>query len=317
MSILADYGLFFAKTITATLAAVVVLSTIAQAKKQAKSPEIELVNLSKKREALLKRLGKQIGLKRKTKAKKKKDKPNLFVLTFDGDMQASATKRLGEHISAVLGIADPSRDQVLIKITSPGGQVSAYGLAASQLLRLTDAGIHTHAVVDTVAASGGYLMAAMADRITAAPFAILGSIGVILQAPNFYRFLKERNIDVEQITAGEHKRNLTLFTHNSEEDRAQAQAQVDQIHKQFIKHVHKKRPKIKTSSANGDVFLAEEALKYGLVDALGTFESCLEAAFVDYTVWGMPEPKAKSKLKSLLGAWQSLWLNPLGFENKL
>ena len=101
----------------------------------------------------------------------------------------------------MLEVAQPE-DQVIIRLENHGGVVHEHGLAASQLVRIREREIPLTIVVDKVAASGGYLMACVANRILAAPFAILGSIGVLAQIPNFNRLLDSHGVDFEMITAG-------------------------------------------------------------------------------------------------------------------
>src|SRR5699024_4687864 len=143
--------------------------------------------------------------KKAAKAGHQHVKPRLFVLNFDGDVRATGVRDLREEISAVLQVAR-KEDEVLLRLESPGGVVNGYGLAASQLTRVRQHGIKLTIAVDKVAASGGYMMACVGDRIVAAPFAIVGSIGVVGQVPNFNRWLKERDVDFEMHTAGNYKR---------------------------------------------------------------------------------------------------------------
>jgi serine protease SohB len=138
------------------------------------------------------------------------------VLDFKGSMDAHEVGALREEITAVLTLVKPE-DQVVLRLESPGGVVHGYGLAASQLQRLRDKQVPLTVAVDKVAASGGYMMACVADKIVAAPFSIIGSIGVVAQIPNFNRFLKSKEIDIELHTAGQFKRTLTLLGENTEE----------------------------------------------------------------------------------------------------
>ena len=153
------------------------------------------------RKAHIKAKKKEYKQRTKEQKKGKTARSRVFVLDFDGDIRASAVEYLREEISAVVQVARPE-DEVLLRLESQGGMVHTYGLAASQLRRLKSAGIRLTASVDEVAASGGYMMACVAERIIAAPFAIIGSIGVVGQLPNFNRFLKEHNVDFELHTAG-------------------------------------------------------------------------------------------------------------------
>lgn len=220
------------------------------------------------------------ALKKLRKASKKAAKEPLtrsriFVIDFSGDIKASAVKSLREEVSAIIKAAEPS-DQVLIRLESTGGMVHAYGLAASQLQRLKDARLKLIASVDKVAASGGYMMACVADEIIAAPFAILGSVGVIAQIPNFHRLLKKKDIDFEQITAGEFKRTLTLFGENTEKDRQKMQGEVNETHELFKQFVLQHRPQLDiTKIATGEHWFGLQAKELQLIDRIQSSDDWL------------------------------------------
>lgn len=200
----------------------------------------------------------------------------LWVLVFNGDMRVSNLKGLRESISAIIMAADPKTDQVCVRLKSPGGGVSEYGLAASQLIRLRDAGLRLTVAVEGVAASGGYMMAVVADHIVAAPFAAVGSIGVVAQVPNFHRALKKADIDVEVLTAGKHKRTLTLLGENTEEGREKFKQDLDQIHSLFKAFVVQYRPQLDLEQvAEGDVWFGQDALSVGLIDEVGQIDDWL------------------------------------------
>jgi serine protease SohB len=218
--------------------------------------------------------------KQKDKAAKKgkAPRPRTFVLDFDGDIRASAVESLREEISAVVQVAKP-QDEVLLRLESPGGMVHTYGLAASQLRRLRTAGIRLTAAVDEVAASGGYMMACVADQIIAAPFAVIGSIGVVAQIPNFNRLLKEHNIDFELHTAGEYKRTLTLFGENTEAAREKFREELESTHKLFKGFVTDNRPQLDIDRvATGEHWYGSRALELKLIDAMQTSDDYLLAA---------------------------------------
>lgn len=199
----------------------------------------------------------------------------VWVLDFHGDIRASGTGRLAEEISAVLASAEDG-DEVVLRLESAGGLVHAYGLAAAQLDRLREAGLTTTVCVDKVAASGGYLMACAADRLQAAPFAVVGSIGVVAQLPNLHRLLKRHDVDVELLTAGEYKRTLTVFGENTPEGRDKFQSDLDNTHRLFKSHVADRRPNLDIEAvATGEIWYGRDALSRGLVDSLGTSESYL------------------------------------------
>lgn len=203
------------------------------------------------------------------------DKNNVFVLEFHGDLRASAVEALRHEISAVLGHARPC-DEIVVKLQSPGGLVHSYGLAASQLDRIKKAQIPLTICVDKVAASGGYMMACVADKILAAPFAVLGSIGVMAQIPNIHRLLKRHDIDVELMTAGKYKRTLTVLGENTAEGREKFQEELQDTHSLFKDYVATRRANIDIEEvATGEVWYGERALAVGLVDELKTSDEYL------------------------------------------
>ncbi|HEY5738460.1 MAG TPA: protease SohB [Gammaproteobacteria bacterium] len=205
-------------------------------------------------------------------------KPRLFVLDFEGDLRASAVSRLRHEITAVLSMARDG-DEVAVRLESRGGMVHAYGLAASQMQRIRDRGIALTVCVDKVAASGGYMMACVADRILAAPFAILGSIGVVAQLPNFNRWLKKNDIDFEMITAGEYKRTLTIFGENTDKGREKFVEEIEDVHLMFKEFVAEHRPGLDIEgAATGETWFGQRALKRGLVDELVTSDDYITGA---------------------------------------
>jgi serine protease SohB len=216
----------------------------------------------------------QKDLAKSIKKSKKEDnlaKPRLFVIPYVDDIRAKNVLNLSKIIDAILLIAHAD-DTVLISVTTGGGVVNGYGLGASELMRLTNAGLRLIASVDKVAASGGYMMAAVAHEIIAAPFAMVGSIGVIAQVPNFYRLLEKHGIHFEQVTAGAYKRTLTAFGENTDADRQKVQEEVNQTQALFKAHVAHVRPKVDIDKvATGEVWFGQQALSLGLVDRLQTF----------------------------------------------
>jgi serine protease SohB len=131
------------------------------------------------------------------------DKPRLFVLDFSGDMRASAVDNLREEISVLLKQLKEN-DEVLLRLESGGGLVHSYGLAASQLQRIRDAGGRLTVSVDKVAASGGYMMACVANQIIAAPLPCSAPSAYSRSCPTFHRLLKKNDIDFEMI----HRRRI-------------------------------------------------------------------------------------------------------------
>jgi len=224
---------------------------------------------------------KQKTLKKEFKKDKKntsQEKPRLWLLDFKGDISATQTQALREEISLILSLIEKG-DEVAVRLENPGGAVHEHGLAASQLLRFKDRGIPLTVLVDKVAASGGYLMACVADKILAAPFAIIGSIGVIAQLPNFNRWLEERGIDFEQVTAGKHKRTLTMFGKNTEEGREKLKEEIEDIHALFKDQIVKYRPDLDIDSVStGEYWYGARAIELGLIDEIITSDDYLANA---------------------------------------
>lgn len=207
---------------------------------------------------------------------RKKNNQKIYVLDFKGDMAASAVENLREEITLILSTAKAGRDRILLRLESPGGMVHGYGLAAAQLVRLRDAGFHLTICVDKVAASGGYMMACIANEIVSAPFAVLGSIGVVAQVPNFNRLLKEHNIDFELYTAGQYKRTVTMFGENTEEGKAKFEEELQQTHVLFKHFVEKYRPQLNVDKvATGEHWYGQDSLDLNLVDKLQTSDEYL------------------------------------------
>ncbi|MGK0475812.1 MAG: serine protease SohB, partial [Oleispira sp.] len=181
-------------------------------------------------------------------------KKRVFVLDFDGDIKASAADLMREEITAILTMAR-KEDEVVVRLESGGGMVHSYGLASSQLQRIKDKGIPLTVCIDKVAASGGYMMACIADKIVSAPFAIVGSIGVVAQLPNFSRLLKKHDVDFEMFTAGEYKRTVTMFGHNSAKAKDKFREDLEETHVLFKNHVSRFRPGLNIEEvATGDVW---------------------------------------------------------------
>lgn len=208
---------------------------------------------------------------------------NLFVLNFNGGSKGSEVKRLRKEIDALLDVATP-KDEVIVNLTSPGGMVNSYGLLSSQLARIRQKNINLVCTVDSVAASGGYLMATVANKIVAAPFAYIGSIGVIASMPNFKRFLDKHEVDYEQVTAGHYKRTLTMFGENTDDARAKFKAELEVIHERFKEQVLKYRPQVDIEKVStGEYWLAMDAQKLGLVDEIATSDEYIaKRAFDTY-----------------------------------
>ena len=317
---LADYGLFLLKAITIVAAIVVVIGVAAAAGKKASHHEgLEVESLNKKYQMLASAL-KQIVMnkadwKAETKAEKERDKamakseekrPRVFVIDFKGDLKASALPSLREEVSAVLEVATPD-DQIILRLENYGGVVHEHGLAASQLVRIRDKEIPLVVTVDKVAASGGYLMACVASKIVAAPFAILGSIGVIAQLPNFNRLMDSHGIDYEQITAGKYKRNVTIFGKNTDEDRAKLKEELEDVHSLFKTAVSAYRPDLDLDKiATGEHWYGTRAIELGLVDEIMTSDELLAGLAKDHDLYRVAykikQPLQKRLMANIDGA---------------
>ncbi len=283
--ILETLAIFFIKILLVTLALIAIIRAL-KSPESSKNSSKKQLNISVVNDELksFATVISEVSLEKKTFKKLKKhldkkkhtDKPKAFLLTFEGDMQASKTKELKDEISAILTIANAD-DEVIIRINSAGGSVSQYGYAASQLERIRQAKIPLTACIDKVGASGGYMMACVADTINAAPFAMVGSIGVWMGIPNFNDLMKKNHIDWEEITAGDHKRNLSLLGKVTHEDRLQAQQQADLIHQQFREHIAAYRPTLDIDQvSDGTVWLGRQALAHGLVDHIATSDEYIQ-----------------------------------------
>ncbi|MCU6410879.1 protease SohB [Enterobacter cloacae] len=300
MELLSQYGLFLAKIATVVIAiAVVAVLIVNLTQRKRQRGELRITRLSEQYKemqeemslALLdshqqklwhkaqKKKHKQDAKAAKAKAKlnapEETSTPRVYVLDFKGSMDAHEVSSLREEVTAVLAVAKP-QDQVVVRLESPGGVVHGYGLAASQLQRLREKQIPLTVAVDKVAASGGYMMACVADKIVAAPFSIIGSIGVVAQIPNFNRFLKSKEIDIELHTAGQYKRTLTLLGENTEEGRQKFREDLNETHHLFKDFVHLMRPALDIEQvATGEHWYGTQAQEKGLVDEVGTSDDLL------------------------------------------
>ena len=302
MEFLTEYGLFLAKIATFVIAAAILASMIVSLTRKESDEhddgELKIGKLNdqyrKLRESIQSRLmsdaERKAWQKQKKKEKKaekktakqgaeteaKEHKGRVYVIDFDGDIKASDTTTLRRSVSAILSVADPETDEVVIRLESGGGLVHAYGLAAAQLDRIRSKGIKLTACVDKVAASGGYMMACVADRIIASPFAVLGSIGVVAQLPNFHRVLKKNDIDFEVLTAGEHKRTMTIFGENTEGGRKKFLEDLEDTHTLFKDYVSERRPNLDIKAvSNGDIWFGKRALEVNLIDEVKTSDEYL------------------------------------------
>ncbi|MEZ5597157.1 MAG: protease SohB [Pseudomonadales bacterium] len=309
MEHLFDYLLFLAQAVTVVLAILVVagmVATMNQRRQEHEPGHLEVRKLNQRLtdlrhaveeivlpEGELKHRRKQEMREEKQTAKAERreaadegsGKPRLFVLDFDGDLEATRTEQLRTEISAILSLARPT-DAVLLRLTSPGGMVPHYGLAASQLHRIRKQDIPLVVAVDKVAASGGYLMAAVASRIIAAPFALVGSIGVVAEVPNVHRLLEKNNVDWDVYTAGQHKRTLTVFGRNTEEGRQKFIEELEDTHALFKEFVSENRPDLDMDAiATGEAWYGRRAIDLRLVDELCTSDEYVTRACEDRDVF--------------------------------
>lgn len=284
MEFLSDLGLFSGKVFVLTMAIgiILVLFFALLAKARHSKPLLTIENMNKRFEDMAQALKASIfdskarkadakAAKKKAKAEKKQavERKRIFVLNFMGDIRAGHVENLREEISAVLTVGRRDKDEVVVIVESPGGMAHAYGLAAAQLMRVRQAGLHLTIAVDKVAASGGYMMACTGDKILAAPFAIIGSIGVVAQVPNFHRLLKKHDVDYEEITAGEFKRTISIFGEITEKGRRKFLDQLEETHALFKEFVKSNRPKLNLDDvATGEYWFGRRALELNLVDEI-------------------------------------------------
>lgn len=293
LDLLLQYGLFLAKTMTVVVAALIVIVAVSNIGNRRRHPDeghVDVLRLNDRfeddadelRAAVLDKAALKLHQKAEKKKQKAKEKgeaerrPRVYVLNFHGDIRASAVESLRREITAVLALAEPEHDEIVINLESPGGMVHSYGLAASQLARIRQQQIPLTICVDKVAASGGYMMACLGNRIMAAPFAVVGSIGVVAQMPNFHRLLQKHEIDVEVMTAGQYKRTLTVFGRNTEAGRQKFQEELDDTHLLFKEFVTAQRPQLDIEQvATGEHWYGQRAIDLGLVDELRTSDEYL------------------------------------------
>ncbi|HDY8105330.1 TPA: protease SohB [Vibrio vulnificus] len=331
MEFLLDYGLFLAKVVTFIVAVVVllILAKSVSGKSSAIKGELEITDLSELHKSNVEHLEHYLHdeayLKARHKAEKKEEKekdklrekeikkaakegkldhkrePHLFVLDFNGSIDAKEVKSLREEITAILAVAGEG-DEVLLRLESGGGMVHGYGLASSQLDRIKAAGLPLTIAVDKVAASGGYMMACVADKIVSAPFAIVGSIGVIAQIPNFNKLLKKHDIEFEQMTAGEYKRTLTMFGENTDKAREKFKQELEETHDLFKDFIRERRPELELEKvATGEHWFGTQAHALGLVDDIATSDDLIVAACKEKTVLAVHYVQ-KKKLADKLAA---------------
>lgn len=324
--VLLNYGIFLLELLTVFGIVAVVVMLILESKKQTENGSISIKNLTEKYKEQQKSLAgfflSDEELKHQEKAEKKAEKEKakaekrrlkeggetleapsrLFVLNFNGDMMAHEVNSLRREIDAVISLANPEKDEVLLKLESPGGVVHGYGLAASQLQRLRDRNIPLTAAVDKVAASGGYMMACVANKIVSAPFAVIGSVGVVAQVPNIHRLLKKHDIDVDVMTAGEYKRTVTLVGENTEKGKQKFQQELEETHSLFKQFVAQHRPQLDIEKvATGEHWFGQQAIELNLVDEISTSDDLILKAIESKEVIEL-KYKEKKKLTQKIGS---------------
>lgn len=277
IELISNYGLFLLKTITIVVSIIIIISVIVNSKKNTTEGSLEVQSINKDLDSLEEGIKKNIlskqEFKKFVKSKKKNSKKlsnKIFVIDFKGNIKASEIISLRREISGIL-LSFKKGDEVLLRLENSGGTVHEHGLAASQLKRIRDKNIPLTICVDKVAASGGYMMACVANKIVASPFAIIGSIGVIAQVPNFNKLLKNKGVDFEQQTAGNYKRTVTMFGKNTDKDRKKLKEQLEDIHslfKEFIKDNRRNLDVEKVST--GEYWYGKDALKLKLIDKILT-----------------------------------------------
>ncbi len=309
MDFLLEYAGFLARAVTVLVVIVVILAMMTALRSRGRTRAGELlvtslndfyselkdtIELNVLDKTQLKARRKALSAQEKQDKKAGLNKARVFVLDFDGDIKASAADSIRHEITALLAVAQPT-DEVVLRLESGGGMVHSYGLASSQLARIRDAKIPLTVCVDKVAASGGYMMACIGDKILSAPFAVLGSIGVVAQLPNIHRLLKKNNIDVEILTAGEHKRTLTMLGENTEQGREKFLQDLQTTHDLFKKFVVQYRPQLDIDAvATGEVWLGTDAQEQQLVDQLQTSDEYLSKRAVEADLYALQFVQKKS-----------------------
>jgi serine protease SohB len=325
-----DYSLFAAKLITVLLGIGLLLVALLRVRRASSrmrpddadddGTALELVDLGERyrtmadtvRHAILPRRAYRRAVKEERKAERARSKSEqprrrVFVIDFDGDIMATEVASLREMVSALLIVAKPD-DEVLVRLENTGGAVAEHGLAAAQLQRLRARDIPLTVAVDKVAASGGYLMASVANRVLAAPFAVIGSIGVLAELPNFHRLLERHGIDFELHTAGEHKRTITLFGENNEAGRAKLREQLEAIHELFKGFIREQRGGLDVDQvATGEYWHGRKAKELGLVDEVCTSDEYLLAACDEADVFKLRYRVKKAPIDRLLAAMRLSW----------
>lgn len=320
MEFLAEYGLFLAKAITVVVAIGLIIGLAVSAGQKTDPGKLKVEKLNEKLNKVKQKLESELldkkALKEKAKALKKSakkkekteesSKDRVIVLDFKGDIKASASQQLREEITTILSLEEQV-SEVVVRLESAGGMVHEYGFAASQLDRIRAKGIPLTIAVDKVAASGGYMMAVVADKIIAAPFAVIGSIGVVAQLPNFHRLLKKHDIDVEMHTAGEYKRTLTVLGENTDKAREKFKEDLQDVHVLFKDYINSHRSQVDIEKvANGDVWFGQRAIDENLIDEIMTSDEYLQSKCSDADVYSISLKKKRGIKEKFSGETESM-----------
>ncbi len=226
-------------------------------------------------------------------------------LDFKGDSRASGVENLREEVSAVVSTATDN-DEVVVRLENPGGAVHEHGLAASQLLRIKDRGVPLTVIVDKVAASGGFLLASIAEQNVAAPFSVLWSIGGASQIPEFNRGPVIPRVGFWEGTARKYKRTVTMFGKNTDEDRAKLKEELEDIHILFKGLVAEQRPSLDIERvATGEHWYGTRALELGLIDKLGTSDDYLISVAKDADVFTVIFKGKQTMQEKIMSAFES------------
>ncbi|MFO1134519.1 MAG: protease SohB [Rhodoblastus sp.] len=310
-----DFGGFALRSfwIAAMIALVVVIPIIFGARTQKRREEdVKVSSLDERFDLMEAQIrvatdgakGAKAFLKERKKAAKLHDDSakRVYLVAFKGDPMASGHAAFARKITAALMAARAGKDEIVVTLHSPGGLVSAYGLMAAQMQRVRRAGVELTACVDQVAASGGYMMAVVANRIVAAPFAVVGSIGVVAQVPNVNRLLKKIDVDYEELTAGEHKRPISVLAPITDEGREHFRHKLEETHVAFKDFVRENRPALNVEAVgDGDYWYATDALKLGLIDAISTSDEYLMNQRGKARLFVIDAPEKKTLMKALFG----------------
>ena len=325
IELLSNYGLFLLKTLTVVISIVLILSFIMSTRNNKTEGDITIKNINEEFSLLEENIKKNLlgksEFKKFVKLRKKNKKTNdkkLFVLDFKGNIKASEIVSLRREISGII-LSYKKSDEVLLRLENSGGTVHEHGLAAAQLKRLKDKNIPLTICVDKVAASGGYMMACVANKIIASPFAIIGSIGVLAQVPNFNKLLKNKGIDFEQHTAGNYKRTVTMFGENTDKDREKLGEQLQDIHILFKDFITTNRKNIDIDKvATGEYWYGPKALELNLIDSIMTSDEYILSMINEFEIFHIQYKKLKTlsdKISKISSSASSKLFNVLEQKN--